>query len=257
MPPIPSYHRAMVRTRLGVLAASLVLLSLPALAFGQGAADAPNAFASRETLVAELGRLETEGGAASHVALLRRRLAEGDFQPGDRIAVIVDGEPELSDTFNIRPGPILVLPQVGEVPLDGVLRAEVHDRVAAAIARLVREPVVRTRPLLRVLIEGSVVRPGFYSVPPDVALADIVTIAGGLTSNAQVSKLEVRRGSDRLWGGGELQDALGRGATLDQLSLQAGDRLYVPSRGDFERTTRIFAALVTIPISIYAIVKLF
>src|SRR3989449_11373391 len=75
-----------------------------------------------------------------------------------------------------------------------------------------------------ILVDGSVAKPGFYAVAPEVPLADVVGIAGGLLPQAKVAGMRVERGGAEIWSGAPLQQALGRGAALDQVNPRAGDR---------------------------------
>ncbi len=241
--------RAGVRLAAGL---ALCLLALPAAAQQPGPA-----LATRERLREELARLERDRGSRAEVALIRTRLDSGDFQAGDRILVRVEGEPQLSDTFTVGPGPELLLPQIGPVPLGGVLRSELRGRLETHLAQYVREPVVQVRSLVRILVDGSVAKPGFYAVPPELPLADLLGVAGGLAPQAKVSEMRVERGDDKLWSGALLQQALGRGSSLDELSLRAGDRVLVPAHGDAERTIRILSIIVTIPVALYTLTRVF
>ena len=218
--------------------------------------DVGPAVATRQSLQETLARLERSGHGATEAALVRSRLERGDFQAGDRILVRVDGEPQLSDTFTVGPGPALALPQIGDVPLGGVLRAELQGRLAGYIGRYIRDPVVHARPLIRILVEGDVTRPGFYAVPPELPVADLVTAAGGLTQRAKPTAMRIERRDEVIWAGGLFQEALGRGLSLDQLSLRAGDRLFVPSRGDVGRTMGILAALAGISVAIITVSRI-
>jgi protein involved in polysaccharide export with SLBB domain len=219
--------------------------------------DGP-ALATRERLGTELARLEHDGGAGARAraTLIRARLANGDFQQGDRILIRVDGEPQLSDTFTVAPGPALALPQLGSIALAGVLRSELKDRLETHLAHYLRDPVVQVQPLIRILVEGDVARPGFYAAAPQQPLSDLITAAGGFTQRAKSSGILVERGSDRIWSGEPLQQALGRGYSLDQLSLQAGDRLLVPTRGDGERAWRIVGLVISLPIALYSLTRI-
>jgi hypothetical protein len=49
---------------------------------------------------------------------------------------------------------------------------------------------------------------------------------------------------------------MGRGYSLDQLNLRAGDRILVPARGDAERTMRILAVLISIPLAAFTISRI-
>jgi protein involved in polysaccharide export with SLBB domain len=214
--------------------------------------------ATRDRLTAELARLEAQNnsGARAQAALIRDRLANGDFQAGDRILIRVDGEPLLSDTFTVQSGPALELPQLDTVPLHGVLRAELASHLQTQLARYLRNPVVHVELLVRLLVEGDVAHPGYYAAAPRQSLTDVLAQAGGLGARAKPSGMRVERGKDLIWAGQSLQDALARGYTLDQLSLRAGDKLSVPSRGDAERTWRILGIVVTLPLAIYSITRI-
>jgi polysaccharide export outer membrane protein len=216
------------------------------------APGAGGALATREFLQAQLAQL---GAGSPAAAMIRVRLETGDFQMGDRIFVRVQAESLLTDTFTVAPGPALVMPQVGSLTLTGVLRSELHDRLTQHLAKYLRDPVVEVRPLMRILAEGEIGKPGFYAVAPELPLADVISVAGGLTQRAKVNDIRVERGAVRIWGGATLQDALARGHSLDQLNLRAGDRIYVPGRGDSERTLRILGILLGIPVTVVALTR--
>jgi hypothetical protein len=224
------------------------------LAVGRPGA-AQSSLATRERLQAELARLERAGNG-QEASLIRLRLGLGDFQSGDRILLRVEGEAQLSDTFTVGPGRELTLPQIGAVPLEGLLRAELRSRMATTLARYLKDPVVTVRPLVTVLIEGEVARPGFYALAPEQPLSEVITAAGGLTQRAKTTGMRVQRESVTIWGGGQLQQAMGRGYSLDQLNLRAGDRILVPARGDAERTMRILAVLISIPLAAFTISRI-
>ena len=239
--------------RSGLLVLSC-LFSVVGAAASQGPAAA---LASRAFLQEELARLERDGQSAAAAALIRTRLESGDFQAGDRISLRVDGEQQLTDTFTVGAGLELALPQVGSVSLRGVLRSELNDRLTTHLSQYLRAPVVEARPLMRLLVEGQVGRPGFYAAAPELPLADVISVAGGLTSMAKATEIRVERGETRIWSGALLQQALGRGYSLDRLNLRAGDRVYVPTRGDSERTLRIVGVLLSIPVAVFALTKAF
>jgi protein involved in polysaccharide export with SLBB domain len=221
-------------------------------AVGEGRDVGPS-LATRQQLQEALAQLDRGGRSRPEAALIRSRLETGDFQSGDRVFLHVEGETQLSDTFTVGPGQVLGLPRIGAVPLAGLLRSELPSQMEAYLARYLRDPVVQARSLLRILIEGDVGRPGYYAVPPDLPLADAIGAAGGLTSRAKANAIRVERGSGEIWGGELLREALGRGYSLDQLNLRAGDRVFVPTRGDAERTFRILGLLVTTSLAILTI----
>jgi protein involved in polysaccharide export with SLBB domain len=168
------------------------------------------------------------------------------FQVGDRVMLRVEGDSALSDTFTVVTGPALQLPIIGEISLAGVRRADIQSHLTRELGRYIKDPVVEARALIRVSVMGEVIRPGFYAVPIDLVLADALMIAGGATQAARVDKLRVLRGSGEgaLWGGDQLQAAIARGATLEDLGIRAGDRIQVPAQADRESKWRILGIIV-------------
>jgi protein involved in polysaccharide export with SLBB domain len=162
--------------------------------------------------------------------MIRERLAEGDLQVGDQITLVVLGEPALSDSFLVSPGRVLVLPGMPEIPLRGVLRSELQDHLAKELGRYLRDPQLRVQAKIRVGILGAVSRQGFYSVPADVMLSDVLMLAGGLASAADPNRTTVRRAGQVYLTQEQVRQALMQGATLDQLNLRAGDEIVVDPR---------------------------
>jgi protein involved in polysaccharide export with SLBB domain len=232
---------------------SVVGLLLSVVATPATAQQAPAALASRAFLQSELARLGTDPAAA----LIRARLDNGDFEVGDQIFVRVRGDSQLTDTITVLEGQQLPIPQLGAVPLHGVLRAELQDTVTAYLSRYLRDPQVEVRPLLRVVVEGQVNRPGFIAAAPEQPLAAVINAAGGFTQQAKVTDIQLQRGETTVLRGRALQDALGQGFSLDRLSMRPGDRLYVPQRVDSERTLRIVGLILSVPVGILALTKVF
>ncbi len=187
------------------------------------------------------------------------RLTEGDFQVGDRIYLRVEGEQQLTDTFTVGPGRVLTLPIVGDVSLTGVLHSELESHLRKTIVKYVKDPVVQARSLIRISVLGEVARPGFYSVPTQTLVSDVLMLAGGPTRDAKLEKLHIDRGGEHVWEGRTLQQAIADGRTLDQLSLQAGDRIGVPAKGSWftESTVRVVTLLLTVPVAVYGLTRLF
>jgi hypothetical protein len=227
----------MMRTTLALVA--VLLTAAPAT--GQVMRwDPMGANVTRAELQAMLERYEgaanVGSGAAreearAEAALLRQRLEEGDMRVGDRVLLDVMGYPQLSDTFPVTAGRLLVLPEVGDVPLAGVLRSELEEHLRTHLARFYRSPVVRARALVRLEILGAVGRPGYYAVPSDVLVSDALMHAGGPSGNADLQRVRLQRGRQVLWEGERMRQAMQEGRTLDQLSVQAGDGIHVPERG--------------------------
>ena len=168
--------------------------------------------------------------AAREAALIRARLEEGDMRIGDRILLVVEGHEQLSDTFNVVAGRLVVLPEIGRIPLEGILRSELQTHLTEQIGRFIRDPVVQVRALVRLQILGAVGNPGFYHGPSDLLVTDVLMLAGGPATSAKIEGIEIRRGAEVIWEADALREALIEGRTLDQLSVRAGDSIFVPEQ---------------------------
>jgi len=168
--------------------------------------------------------------AADAIEYIRNRLEEGDFRPGDQIALWVEGQAEFPDTLVVEPGPSVLLPNAGVVPLKGVLRSELQDHFTSELARYLRNPVVRVSPTIRLTVQGTVGRPGFYTFPASIPLGDAIMAAGGPGANANMKKITIRRGTDEVLDGDGVQQAIADGRSFDQLGLRPGDEINVPAK---------------------------
>jgi polysaccharide export outer membrane protein len=194
-------------------------------------------------------------GLAGAAALPAQQGTEG-FQPGDVIRLEVEGDTVFTGTFTVGPGPGLTLPVIGEVSLVGVRRTEVEAHLKRQLGRYFKNPVIHAKALIRLSIVGEVARPGIYPVPTDLVLADVFMVAGGPTHEAKFAATRIERGDQRLVDAKELQQALGRGLTVDDLNLRAGDRITVPREvHDPEVPWRIMGLLLSVPAAIYVFTR--
>ena len=260
---LETIHR---HVRLGAVGSLLLASSLSAQAILEMDVRGPEL--DRQELTTLLQRLEDAAGApgysrelraqaAREASYVRERLEEGDFRVGDRVVLQVSGEPQLSDTLTVTGNRSLDLPQIGPVSLQGVLRSELENHLREVLGQYLRDPQVRARALIRIAVLGSVGSPGFYTLPASALLEEALMSAGGPAGNADIEQIRVRRGQDIVWEGELLQRAMIEGRTLDQLSLQAGDRIMVPQDrpGLFEGGV-IRTLLVTIPPALYLLSRM-
>jgi protein involved in polysaccharide export with SLBB domain len=185
---------------------------------------------SRRELEARAAELDRQSGRRREAAAIRARLREGDFQVGDVVVLRVAGVPQFSDTFAVRAGRVLELPEVAPIPLTGVLRSELQPYLRRQIGRYVIDPNVEAHSLVRVAVAGAVHSPGYYQVRPDALVSDAVMRAGGLAETGDATKVSLRRGGRTVIGEKELRGSMVMGATLDDLNVRAGDELHVGTR---------------------------
>ena len=236
---------------LAITAAATV--ALPAAAQAPGSSDPRRVFATRTALAAQAESAEATAASPEAPAglrerkraeaiTLRYRLQTGDFLVGDRVVIMVFGEPELTDTAVVRTGNAIQLGKLPQISLHGVLRSELEEHLTREFARYVREPRVVAIPLLRIAVFGSIARPGYVHVPADMLLSDLLMHAGGPAATADLRKAELRRGAERLVASRSVQIALAGGSSLDDLHLRSGDEFHVPQKRTTNWTTVMQAA---------------
>jgi protein involved in polysaccharide export with SLBB domain len=251
-----------------VVIAALVAAAFAAPAAGaQSRTDAP--FASRSILQARIASADSAARYTSdrkvwednvaQMSTLRDRLQNGDFNVGDRIALRVANVPTLTDTFAVRAGRVIELPDIGQIPLSGVLWSELTPYLTRQIGKYVVNPNIVAQPLIRVQVSGAVSKPGFYSIRPDMLVSDALMSAGGPSPIANVDETIVRRSGKEIVHAKRLREQVAAGATIDQLDLRAGDEIFVAEQtkrdwADWLRTGAYVGAMLA---SLYGGKRLF
>jgi hypothetical protein len=168
--------------------------------------------------------------ALEAVEYIQGRLERGDFQPGDQILFFVEGEEEFPDTLLVEAGPSVLIPNIGTVSVDGILRSELQDHLSRELERYIRDPVVRVRPTIRLTMGGYIGQPGFYTFAADLPVGEAIMQAGGPTGESRMGSIKIRREGLILFDGAEVEQAIAQGRTFDQLGLRPGDEVYIPEK---------------------------
>jgi protein involved in polysaccharide export with SLBB domain len=253
--------RAMVRTAAWVVFLGAVLVMPLA-----GQTPDPNqSRMTREQLQALLGSHEQSAGSSAYsnvmrararteVDLIKQRLEEGDFQVGDRIILAVEGEDSISNTYVVTDQRTILLPTLGHVPLDGVLRSELEDYLTTYISRYIRNPRVSAHSQIRLTVTGGVENPGFFVVPPEALVTDVLMQAGGVTSDAILTEIEIKRRDRQVISPEALTIAIQQGRTLDQLNMRAGDVIEVSQASSKRNFFSLFTVVTSTALTLALIV---
>jgi len=224
----------------GVAAACHHSSPQPNMLMVPAAGDSAHTEATRSQLQALAITTERDAAAASdgatrqqkqmQAATIRARLRDGDFDVGDRILLAIRGDSLISDTVTVRAGRMIRLENMPDISLQGVLRSELQDYLTTQLTKYIKHPEIQTTSLVRVAVMGAVNKPGYYQLPADIAMADAIMIAGGPTQNADVSRTQMKRGTDVLYSSALLGQEVAKGATLDQLNIRPGDQIEIGER---------------------------
>jgi protein involved in polysaccharide export with SLBB domain len=222
-----------------ILFAVGAVVATPAALLGQ---DTQGVLTSRAELTEAAQRAESAAQTptvaartknAMLAAAIRQRLQNGDFKVGDRIVLTYISDVWHSDTLIVRSGPSIELPARTVLPLNGVLRSEVRDRITGELLKYVKATDVEVTPLTRVGVLGEVAHPGYFALRSDVPLVDAIMVAGGPTGTADVDRSMIRRSNGEFKSSEETRQAIAKGLTIDQFGLSAGDELVIGRKRDF------------------------
>jgi protein involved in polysaccharide export with SLBB domain len=239
----PRRHQGRASRFAIVLSAWLTILPMQSAVFGQTPAGL---LTSRDELTVAAIQAE-QSGKPLEAAAIRQRLHDGDFQVGDRIVLTIVSDARHTDTLVVRPGKLIDLPGKTVVPLTGVLRSELKDRVTVEVLKYVRaqEQEIDVTPLTRIAVLGEVARPGYFAFRSDVPITDAIMLAGGPTASAAIDKTVVKRESRQYRSAKETQDAVTKGLTLDQFGLSAGDELVVGRQREWGKSIMAVSGIIT------------
>ena len=194
-------------------------------------AELEKAANAAETASLQAPDTKTRAKLRADAAAIRMRLTNGDFIPGDRIRLLVEGDTALSDTFTVRGDRMLPLPNIPPVSLQGVLDSELESYLTKELKRYIKEVSLDATPLVRISLLGFP-QSNFFTVPVDQSITDVIAAAGGWGPPSVVAhdKAVVRRGGEVFMDARATAEAIRQGKTVGDMALRDGDELYVPDR---------------------------
>ena len=151
----------------------------------------------------------------------------------DVLQISVWKEPEISSTVTVRPDGRISLPLLDDVQAAGQTPVELGKTITARLEKFISNPkvtVVVTQPNSnKIFIVGQVMRPGAYSLLPNMTVLQAISTAGGINELANGKKTMVLRHEN----GKEVKYPFNYKAALkgdmnQQLQLKAGDTILVP-----------------------------
>ena len=240
-----------------LIANALLLVGLATTAAAQAVVDpGPHPLATRAQLEKQLASLPADEKNGPLADVIRNRLANGDFLPGDRIQLIVIGDTAFSKSFSVRPDTTLELPNIDPISLHGVLRSELDGYLDQKLRKYLTDPDVQARSLIRLAVVGEVLHPGFYDLPPDAAASEVIVTAGGLSSAGDPQRTVVKRDDKTLYTKYQVRQFYIDGASLDEMGLRTGDQFNVGRRSS-TNVLPIIAAVTGIAFAVAAFAGLF
>ena len=161
------------------------------------------------------------------------------LMPGDILRVVVWREPDLSGDFQVDQDGTLVLPLLGKLQVTDRAWNIVKDDLMQDYLGDLRNPSIELTPFRSVYVLGEVNLPGRYNVhPTNDNLAGAVSLAGGVTSDGDVTNMRIVRDGVIVLAGivGEQR--------LAELGIRSGDQLFIGRRSWLDRNSTFLASAV-------------
>ncbi len=159
--------------------------------------------------------------------------------PGDEISLVLTGDVELAYLLPVNREGYLVIPDVGQLLVNGLTLRELEERLYDRLGRVysgVRRgadattrflvSLGRTR-LNQVYVIGDVERPNAYTVNALSTVFHTLYLAGGPNENGSFRRIEVRR-AGQVVRTVDLYDYLVHGDDSSDIRLEHGDIVFVP-----------------------------
>jgi polysaccharide export outer membrane protein len=166
------------------------------------------------------------GGAASEESYA--------IGPGDKLAIDLWKEPDLSKHVTVRLDGKISLPLIEDVVAAGLTSAELRTRLTEKYGQYVDSPVVSVTVLeslsKKIYLLGKVTKPGEYLLQKNMTVVQAISLAGGLAEWADASDIRLIRkikGVEKTFRVD--YDAIVSGKDVSQnVQLEPDDTIFVP-----------------------------
>ncbi|CAH0529958.1 hypothetical protein VHP8226_03686 [Vibrio hippocampi] len=152
-------------------------------------------------------------------------------QVGDQIQIDLPGEVSLNQSFQVDKRGRITLPEVGTLFVAGYDEQQLKANVITALSEVYRDTsniqVYVAEKQIIISIQGYVVSPGEYTLADHSNIQMALYAAGGLRAGAQLNKVILKRGAERIEF--DYKQFLDTGDESKLPSLRSLDTLFVPA----------------------------
>ena len=234
---VPAPRTLFWKARMKLLALFSLVFTMAALATTP--AGAQNIPSDPPAAAGEPASDPPSGTKADSVLTLPNR-----FQHGDAIDLQVIGfEEELNGVYRIDQQGSLEIPYIGRIQAAGLTLPQLTVRLQTIVGRYyINDPHIVVQPLYNVTILGKVRQPGEYEIGGGETLSTLLAMAGGSQDGAKISRSTITR--DGVSFQRNLDAALTRGETVNDIGIHSGDVIYIPNQHWYE-DWRFWVASIT------------
>lgn len=164
---------------------------------------------------------------------------------GDQLRLDIFQVDEYSGEYLVLVDGTMSMPLIGSVAVAGLTLEQISELVALKYSNYLKRPLVtvslqRPRPL-KISVAGEIANPGSYTIDWQESqkiptVTDLIQMAGGLTTFADISQIQVRRQAAtgeqiitiNLW------ELINQGNLQQDISLRDGDRIMIASKTEID-----------------------
>jgi polysaccharide export outer membrane protein len=167
-------------------------------------------------------------------AAARRPWHEQDYRlgAGDKIRVEVYGEPQLSQSLQVRPDGKITIPLIGDIVATNRTSLELTEVIAAALKEYVTNPVVtvilQEAVAAQVHIVGEVARPGPLVMQGPLTVLQALSQAGGPGEFAKTRDIRILRRTGTATTSIPFDYKAALKGQVEPMFLEPGDTIVVP-----------------------------
>ncbi len=195
--------------------------------------------------------LSSEESARTSEAPIKTEVSDLILGTGDEIEILVYRNNDLNRTIKVLPPGRYYYPLVGEIKTMGVGVFQLRDEITEKLSKYINDPqvsiAIKSVESRKFFVLGEVYRPGIFPVDNFPTALQAITAAGGGNADARLNSVLLVRGSPnkpelrKL----NLEVALKDSNFRDNVTLQSGDMLYVPT-APIANTERFFKRIQAI-----------
>lgn len=156
--------------------------------------------------------------------------------PGDELLIRGWGTIDIDYRATVDRNGTISIPTVGSIVLAGVKAGDAENVIRAAVARLYKGVTINVNfgqlRAMTVYVVGQASRPGTYTVSSLSTLVTALFASGGPNANGSMRRVQVKR-AGRVAAELDLYSFIAKGDKSEDIKLQDGDTIYIPSAGGF------------------------
>lgn len=184
------------------------------------------------------------------------------LQKGDQIEITIPGYSDFHTISNVDENGMITIPTIGVIHAGSETKGQLKDEIRKKLSLYVKDPpppIIRIKGEMeqKVIVLGSVTTQGSYTVPGAVSPLQVLALAGGPVSTADLRHVKIFRGDDETTEEIDISNSLvAIAGNVESLpNVNPGDLVYVPKE---ENVVRDFADLlrdVIVLFGIFSVVK--